>query len=391
MPRRAFALAVFLTALVACADVPTGPRSDHTPGTSLRSAASPASACASSSATVVGDEATLRAALAAAQPGDVVAITGTISISSALEVEVPEGVTLTCAETGAGIVGNESQYALLYVNAPNVTIAGLVIRGAETSWPLFVFNGGARSDVSGFRLEGSTVECGWFGCLFLVNTPGSVIVDNTIEATHETGTGIHMQGAPGSAGFRTDGARIERNVVTAHVRSGAPPFGAIRPRDGSGIVVRDNVVRGPWSNGIATTEVENSTFDRNKIEGVTRFGIFFALIAHRPITVRGSLFRANDISSAGGAAVFAQRACNNVFVGNRLTPKDGHPTIAFAATTGANAVLGPVAGIQDNGNQDCDGDGITDPNTMSGKTRRGGYAGEIIADVMRNTGRVQAQ
>lgn len=393
-----YAALASLAILASCVDAPVEPRTSalSAPSLSVPSLSRGgfgSVACTTTGATVVGTESALRATLATAQPGDVVAVTGAIDIVGTLRIRIPEGVTLTCAEPGAALSAVSWRYNLLYVNAPNVTVSGLSLKTSHTDWPVFVLNGDSRTDVSGFRMAGNSVDCGWAGCLFVVGAPGSVISHNSFDARHRTSTGIHLQGGGnrGTAVFHTSNSLVEGNVLTAHLPVGAPSFGAIRPRDGKDIILRRNHVRGPWSNGIATTEVDEALFEHNTVDGATRFGMFFALILNRPITVRGSLFRNNDLTSTGGAAIFAQRACNNVFLANRLTPKAGHPTIAFAATTGANAVLGVTAGIEDNGNQDCNGDGVADPNTISGKTRRGGYAGEIIGPVMQNAGRTDAQ
>lgn len=383
-----YVLPACLAVATACVDAPTEPRISAIGGPSLSRAGYGSVACATTGAAVVSSEAALRAALAAAQPGDVVAIDGMITLNSNVEVEVPEGVTLTCASAGSGVTATIWRLAMIYTDSPNSTISGLVIHGGNSDWPIYVLNGYLRTDVTGVRVQGNSVDCGWAGCAFIIGAPQTTVSGNTFGTVRNAGTGIHLQG---SGPLRVDGSQVLDNVITAHAPLGAPGFGAIRPRDGTDVVVRGNVIRGPWSNGIALTEIREGLFEQNTVEGATRFGVFFALILNRPITVRSSLFRANDFTSIGGAAVFAQRACGNVLVGNRLTPKAGHPTIAFATTTGANAVLGSVSGVEDNGNQDCDGDAVADPNTVSGKTRRGGYAGEIIAPVMQGAGRDQAQ
>src|SRR2546430_10545070 len=58
-------------------------------------------ACPASPTFTVSDEASLRAALAAASPGAVIAIRGMVGIAADVFVETPN-VTLTCASAGAG-------------------------------------------------------------------------------------------------------------------------------------------------------------------------------------------------------------------------------------------------------------------------------------------------
>jgi nitrous oxidase accessory protein NosD len=335
----------------------------------------------------VSNEAELRSALASAQPGSVVAVTGTIAIAGEDELDIPEGVTLTCAEAGAGIIGTVSTYALLAVNAPNVTVAGLAIDGTNSFWPLLVENGFPRSDVRNVTIDGNSVICG-DGCIFIVGAPSTTITNNSLEARRPASSGIHIQGDPQ---LRTDGSRVENNVIRTLVPSGAPAFGAIRPRDGSHVVVRGNTILGPWSNGIALTEITDGVFEHNSIEGATRSGYFFAGNPLQPISVRSSLFRANAVTTATGPAFLVQRACGNVFVGNRITVPSATPAMTFALNTGANAVLGEPVLVLDNGQADCDLDGIADPNTITGPSRKGGYAGEIIAPVMEMAGRIHGQ
>src|SRR5207245_11108788 len=59
-------------------------------------------ACPASPTFIVTDEASLRAALAAASPGAVIAIRGMVGIAADVFVETPN-VTLTCASAGPGL------------------------------------------------------------------------------------------------------------------------------------------------------------------------------------------------------------------------------------------------------------------------------------------------
>lgn len=389
MQRVRFALMTSAVLLAACADAPTEPSAAVLGTPSFSRGGYSSVSCAASGAAIVGDQASLRAALAAAQPGSVVAVTGTIPVTGAASLDVPEGVTLTCAEPGAGLVrGDNAHFALVSVTAPNVTISGLALDGSKTGWPVYVVNGIDRVDVAGVRVEGNAIKCGWSGCVFIVGAANTVVSGNEAEATRPGASGIHLQGGahfPTNTALRIDGTRIERNTVITTFPAGPLNFGAIRPRDGTGVVVRDNVARGPWSNGIASVLIRDGVIERNLVDGATRYGMFLQA------EVRGTLFRGNDVTSIGGAAVFAQGACGNVFVANRLTPRTGHPSLAFGIRAGANAVLGPAAGIEDNGNFDCDGDGAADPNVYGGKSRRGGYTGEIVAPVMQAAAGTHAQ
>lgn len=381
-PRPLATYGVFVSAflLAACADAPTQLPA-FAPGEAAYSIGGPTS-CAGAGAVVVSNEVGLRAALASAQPGSVVAVSGMISVTGVAEISIPEGVTLTCAEPGAGLRSATNRDALIAVYAANVSVTGLAIDAAATQTPIFVLNAPA-TDVRNVTIHGNSVVCGWDACLFIVGAPATTVTNNLFEARAAISTGIHLQHV---AGLRIDGSRIENNVITTLLPSLSPRFGAIRPRDGTNVVVRGNTIRGPWFNGIAMAEIQEGVFERNTIEGATRHGFVFATNPFLPISVTGSLFRANDVTSLTGAALFVQKACGNVFVGNRLSAPAATPTVAFTATTGANVLLGPPVVVEDNGNVDCDGDGVSDPNSTTGKSRRGGYAGEIIAPVMQMAG-----
>jgi len=91
--------------------------------------------------------------------------------------------------------------------------------------------------------------------------------------------------------------------------------------------------------------------------------------------MRDNTFRNNEVAGAGTAGILAQWACRNTFIGNSLEGNGRDPSVIFEATTGANVLvlLGNKNLVIDNGNFDCDGDGVADPNTIAGpgRVRRG--------------------
>jgi hypothetical protein len=95
---------------------------------------------------------------------------------------------------------------------------------------------------------------------------------------------------------------VERNTIVATASSGAPVFGGIRVRDGRDVIVAGNVVQGPWSNGIATTDLIAGLFEHNRIEGATGFGLWLgAGASFVPIAMTNNRFRANQATRSGGA------------------------------------------------------------------------------------------
>jgi len=76
--------------------------------------------------------------------------------------------------------------------------------------------------------------------------------------------------------------------------------------------------------------------------------------------------RSNVVTSAGTGGVFAKLACGNAFVGNSLQGNAGNIGLLFDATTGANTLVGNGTIVIDNGAFDCNGDGVNDPNIITG-------------------------
>ncbi len=139
-------------------------------------------------------------------------------------------------------------------------------------------------------VEGVTLTCA---------TPGSglrVAVGATRNAVvsgnefHSTGsfTGIQLQGG-------IDGSRVERNTIVATAPSTNPNLGGIRVRDGSGVVVAGNVVRGPWANSLAAQNLTGATISGNRVEpdGSARGILLFAM--------DGVVVDNNTLIGAGGA------------------------------------------------------------------------------------------
>jgi len=78
------------------------------------------------------------------------------------------------------------------------------------------------------------------------------------------------------------------------------------------------------------------------------------------------MFRANRATGAALAGISAQLACGNSFIGNDLQGNAGNVGLVFNETTGANTYAGNATLVVDNGAFDCNGDGVNDPNTISG-------------------------
>ncbi|HEX6037667.1 right-handed parallel beta-helix repeat-containing protein [Longimicrobium sp.] len=349
-----------LSLLAACADQPTAPAA---PDAAPRLAQ--AGACAASPTYVVHTDPELRAALASAGAGDVIAVSGTIALDSVVVVETA-GVTITCAERGAGLEfapGNRD--ILLDLYADGITVSGLRL-DAEYGYSPFLALTPDADGMQDIRLIGNDVECGYFFCLFAVGVPGIQITDNHFEGEN-TRYGLQIQGvvrrSDGSYTGGSDGAVITRNVIE---NEGGYPgvYGGIRVRDGVGVTVTHNDVLGDWSNGIVLTNIYDSRVEHNRVDGALLDGIDLAMIVANRVSVSNVSFKANRISNSGRTGIGVRGACYNTFQGNNVN--DNAVGARFEHNTGANVWRGSNEVVQDGGAFDCDLDGDIDPNQISG-------------------------
>ena len=262
----------------------------------------------------------------------------------------------------------------------NLVVTDNVVTGPWTEAALS-FDGAFAARVERNRLEGAlddavdlfgsedvqflhnTVGCGGSACLLADGSPRAHIADNHFEAAGSA-TGVHLQNG-------TSGDQIERNMIVATAPSGGPVFGAIRLRSGSNVLVADDTVLGPWSNSVAATELTESRFERNQLRGAVGYGIHLSTYGTAvPALMTNNVFRNNRITAAGSAGILAQLACTNQFVGNNLQGNAGNVGAIFDETTGANVLVGNQNVVIDNGGSlDCNGDGVSDPNIITGAGR----------------------
>ena len=146
---------------------------------------------------------------------------------------------------------------------------------------------------------------------------------------------------------------VSRNRVTTSEPSTNGSFGAIRDVDGARLV--ENVLTGPWANGMALTNFNYSAVRANVVAG--------ALQAAIRIDGRENDFGSNRVGADGaGFALFA--GCRNTVEG--LVGTTAGPLLHFAEEAGDNvALLGnPKSTWVDDGIFDCDGDGEADPSRV---------------------------
>lgn len=377
---RVFRASLVLAAtLIACGDVPRSLPSE--PALAQGGAA----ACPMAANVVVVDETGLLAALGAAVPGDVIGIDGTVVLSDVVPLATP-GVTLTCATPGAGFagaVGFPNAY-LLNVVAPDVAIDRLLLDGSGLPGGAITSTGAADR----IHFTRNHVLAGGLVGAFFVGTRDAVVTDNLFEATAPTGTGLHMQNA-------IHGSTIAGNTVRTLVPSGHNNFGAIRVRDGQNVTLADNSAEGAWTNGFSLTNLQDTEVSGNRSEGARHFGFATSFgggsTLVRRMVVRNNRFTATGTSTSSPplgfppAGVLLMMACDNTFIGNNLNGNFGDVGAVLSLRSGANTMNGNRNVVFDDGDFDCDGDGSSDPNGISGKSLKGGF-GAIISDAASNNG-----
>lgn len=361
MPSYTRATSLALAALLAaCTDQPVTSVRDTAPRLS-----SAATACAASPTVVVHTDPELRAAVASAGAGDVIAISGTIPLDSSVVVQT-EGITLTCAEPGAGLsFGPGNEFALLELYAGHVTVSGLTLDAEYGYSPILAFAVFNPTGIPNIRLTGNEIHCGYDFCLFGVGVPYLQITDNHFIGD-ETRFGIQIQALRqlnGTVNAPSDGIVISRNVIE-NDEGYLAVYGGIRVRDGRDVTITHNDVLGSWSNGIVLTNIYDSRVEQNRIDGALRDGIDLALIVANRVSISNVSFKANQISNVGRAGISARAACGNTFEGNNV--QDNPVGARFEFTTGDNVYRGNHGVVQDGGRFDCDRDGDIDPNRVSG-------------------------
>ncbi len=365
-----FIPALLLGAVVGCPDQSLSPAAARP---SFATGAASAT-CAAKPTVTVSDDTTLRAALGAARPGDVIAVSGTIEVTADDTIGT-DNVTLTCATPGSGLVAIGSGVTdMLTVAARGDVVTGLVLDGTEAGdSPYLAVNDGVATFAQDAQFTHNTVTCARFGeCVFVAGGTGALVSDNQFQATDAL-SGIHMQSNgpdPTVPVFpiRIDGARVERNTIVALTPSFGPRFGAIRLFDANDVSVADNIVSGPWRNGLSPFRLANSQILRNQITNPVVDGIRTSSAGGgAPGLVVRSVFSSNSVTGAGRAGVFAQRACANQFASNDLRGNAADLGLVLNDSTGANVVAGVLnATVINNGAFDCDGDGRIDPNIITG-------------------------
>ncbi len=354
--------------LGACSEPVTSPEFDTE--ATLEFTQTGVAGCATRPDIIVTDETMLLDAIANASPGMVIAIKGFFAVSA--DIEIPtDGITITCARPGAGLYAATADVtAILRPQADKITIERLILdASAAASGPIRATNNGESSFATRTHVTNNRVICGPGTCTFFIGVRAGRIEHNHFLALDAPTTGIHVQGSgpldeQGNRPRPIDGTRIHHNTIVS--RDGSLFFGAVRARDGSGVVVAHNKVVGPWKNSFALTNLRASRVESNRLTGAEINGILV-------LDLSAVVFRANEIAGAqaGGFHVDGG-SCHNRFDGNDVEGNGGNVGAIFEIETGGNrwvSRFGSTAQVLDFGDFDCDGDGEPDPNIITGAVR----------------------
>jgi hypothetical protein len=353
-----------LFVFVAACDDPVSVPESRESAAPLSSVSSSAVGQCGTPTVTVNNEASLQSAVSNAAPGTVIGVEGLIPVSTTVLI-MTNGVTLTCASQGSGLVvaPNYQPETLLLVQASGVTVRSLVLDASSAFGGVDAYPGDDGLPIGGLVIVGNDLKCGSFECMLLSSTPAAVVAHNLLTA-NGVGTGLHIQGFAEDGGI--DGTRVERNTIVATAPSTDDRWGAIRVLGGNRMFIAGNDVRGPWQNGIALSRVGESTIALNHLDGAANYGFAVTVAASGPTGLNNSVIRDNEIHRSGVAGLFLRNACFNRIFRNNLLGNAGNVGLIFSDPgTGGNVYLGSGSLVVDNGGFDCDEDGILDPNQIS--------------------------
>lgn len=307
---------------------------------------------------VVSTNGELQQAADTAHPGSTIAIQGTILETG--DVDVPtDDLTFTCATSGSGLAATPGAGInwLLVVRSRRVTVEGLVLDAGET------VDGGAALAVNDpetsavaedFRFLDNEVSCGPGQCLFIVSANFGAGRGALVARNHFTARGS----ATGPQIQNFQDVMLEHNTVVAEEPSGM----GILVNAGLNINVRSNEVRGPWATSLLYVDgVSGGTAENNRLTGASLYGV--RLRGSKKVRIVN-----NEIRTVGSPAIFVSFSCFDRLAGNHFSSAPD-TTVMFDVTTGANVFKGDPRKVVDNGNRDCDGDGIPDPNIIRERGR----------------------
>jgi nitrous oxidase accessory protein len=329
---------------------------------------------------VAAQDGQLQAALAAAQPGDTLALAAGIHRGN-----IVVGKPVTIAGVPGAVLDGNGNGSVITIEAPDVAISGLVIRDSGSDLPARDSGILIKESAKGARIEGNRFENNLFG-VYLAGARDAIVRGNIIEGrldehVSERGDDVSIWNSPG--------AQILDNVISDG-------------RDGIFVTTsRNNLFRGNQFHGVRIA-VHYMYTNNSEVSGNISSGnhIGYALMYSQDLTVRnnlsqgdrdqgillndtnGSRIEGNAVYRGETQCVFIYNASKNALRNNRF---EGCPIgIHFTAGSERNVVAGNAfianqtqvkyVGTRwvewsengrgnywsDNGAFDLDGDGIAD-------------------------------
>ncbi len=227
--------------------------------------------------------ATIKAAIAAAQPGDTVRVLGGQHREGQLSVDKP----LVLEGVDRPVLDGESKHPLLRIAADGVTVRGFqILNGGRSSTQelagIFV------DQAHDFVIENNELrDCDY--SIYLSKAGPGIVRGNTLRGLPDleinSGNGIHL--------WSCKGVRILRNHVSGH-RDG------IYLEHAAGSDVEDNIVEGNMRYGLHFMFSNDSLYRANRF---TRNGAGVAVMYSRAVTMRDNVFDQNWGSSSYGLLI----------------------------------------------------------------------------------------
>ena len=266
-----------------------------------------------------GPVATLAAALAVAHPGDTITIRAGTYPTDNVTVRVA-GVVIR--GEGWPVLDGEGRHAILVIAAADVTVTGLVLRGAGVN--MTSDQAAVRVlETTGCRILGNRLEADFFG-IYLQRAHGCRIAGNVIHGTGGdeaiNGNGIHLWNATDAAidsnqvdGHR-DGIYLEfsHRVTAVGNRSTRNRRYGLHFMFSDSCVYRDNAFIGNGA-GVAVMYSRDVTLDHDlfaEARGPSAYGLLLK-------EIRDSRITANEFAN-NTVALYTEGASRNSFLRNEF-------------------------------------------------------------------------
>ncbi len=213
-----------------------------------------------------------------------------------------------------------------------------------------VFGGVERT-----RVAHNEVACGHTTCLLGVGADvlDVAVIDNRFTSAGSA-TGVHFEN-------QIIDVRITNNTIVTTAPSpntAGSLAGGVHIRDGEGALVTANTILGPWVHSVSVTAFVGAKIEGNRLGGAQLHAVRLSGDDNR---VDG-----NRVDGAGDVPFFLTEACRNDLAGNRIENAVGGVGYLLDVTTGDNRIVENRTVVVDHGDFDCDGDGIPDPNLVTG-------------------------